>query len=67
MFTDTAVMVTHKILSGTKLEDIQFQDTIELELKDGEDLILPYRYVVENGKPVLPKGMIEMLRDQEGL
>lgn len=67
MSTDTAVMVSHKIIGGTKIEDIQFQDTIELELNDGEDLILPYRYVVENGKPVLPKGLFEMLKNQEGL
>lgn len=67
MSTNTAVMVSHMVLNGKKLSDIEFKDTIELELKDGEDLILPYRYVIENGKPVLPKGMFEMLRDQEGL
>ncbi len=67
MSTDTAVLVTKMILDGKKLNEIEFKDTIELELKDGEDIILPYRYVVKNGKPVLPKGLFEMLRDQEGL
>ena len=55
------------ILDGKKLSEIEFKDTIELELKDGEDIILPYRYVIKNGKPVLPKGLFEMLRDQEGI
>jgi len=49
------------------VSEIEFKDTIELELKDGEDIILPYRYVIKNGKPVLPKGLFEMLRDQEGI
>ena len=67
MSTDTAVLVTKMILNGKKLKDIEFKDTIEIELKDGEDVILPYRYVVKNGKPVLPKGLFEMLKNQEGL
>ncbi len=67
MSTDTAVLVTHMILNGKKFKDIQFKDTIELETKDDESVILPYRYVVENGKPVLPKGLFEMLKTQEGL
>lgn len=67
MSTDTAVLVTKMILDGKKLEDIEFKDTIELETKDREEVILPYRYVVKNGKPVLPEGLFEMLRDQEGL
>lgn len=67
MSTDTAVLVTKMILDGKKLKDIEFKDTIELETKDGEEVILPYRYVLKNGKPVLPKGLFEMLKDQEGL
>ncbi|MBN2421021.1 hypothetical protein JXB27_01960 [Candidatus Woesearchaeota archaeon] len=67
MSTDTAVLVTHMILNGKKLNEIKFQDTISLETNDGEEIILPYRYVVENGKPVLPEGLFEMLKNQEGL
>jgi ribosome biogenesis SPOUT family RNA methylase Rps3 len=67
MSTDTAVLVTNMILNGKKLNEITFKDTIELETNEGESVILPYRYVVENGKPVLPKGLFEMLKNQEGL
>jgi len=67
MSTDTAVMVTHMVLNGKKLKNIEFQDTIEFETNKGESVVLPYRYVIENGKPVLPKGLFEMLKKQEGL
>ena len=67
MSTDTAVLVTKMILDGKKLNEIEFKDTIEMETNDGEEVILPYRYVVKNGNPVLPEGLFEMLRDQEGL
>lgn len=67
MSTDTAVLVTNMILNGKKLSDIKFQDTIELDTKEGESVILPYRYVLENEKPVLPKGLFEMLKNQEGI
>ena len=66
MSTDTAVLVTHMILNGKKMKDIKFQDTIELETGEYDSVVLPYRYVLENGKPILPPGLFEMLRDQEG-
>lgn len=67
MSTDTAVLVTNMILNGKKLNEIDFKDEIELETNDGESVILPYRYVIQNGKPILPKGLFEMLKKQEGL
>lgn len=67
MSTDTAVLVTNMILDGKKMNEIEFKDTIELETNDREEVILPYRYVIKNGKPVLPKGLFEMLKNQEGL
>jgi len=67
MSTDTAVLVTKMILDGKKLSEIEFKDTIELETNDGEDVILPYRYVIKDGNPILPKGLFEMLKKQKGL
>ena len=67
MSTDTAVLVTKMILDGNNLSEIEFKDTIELETNDGEEVILPYRYVMKEGKPVLPKGLFEMLKNQEGI
>lgn len=67
MSTDTAVLVTNMILNGKKLNEIEFKDEIELDTNEGESVILPYRYVIKDGKPVLPKGLFEMLKKQKGL
>jgi ribosome biogenesis SPOUT family RNA methylase Rps3 len=66
MSTNTAVMVAHLILSGKKFEDIRFKDKIELDIRPGESIILPYRYVIEGGKPVLPEGFIGFLKRRKG-
>lgn len=66
MSTDTAVLVAHKVLNGEKLSKIKFKDTIEIETAKNESVILPFRYVIENGKPVLAKGLLEMLKKQKG-
>jgi ribosome biogenesis SPOUT family RNA methylase Rps3 len=75
MSTDTAVLVAFKILEEKKkFEDLDFIDELEIvleqEKKEGEEgkkysQILPYRYLVENGKPILPKGLIEYLQSEE--
>lgn len=65
MSTDTAVLVTKMILDGTPLHDIPFTEDIEIEIRPGESVYLPYKYVAKNGKPVLPQGLVEMLRKQK--
>ena len=66
MSTDTAVIVTYKIATGTPLEKMRFQDGIEVDIKEGESIQLPYKYLIINGKPLLPKGLLEMLKEQKG-
>ena len=63
--TDTAVLVVKKIIEGNSLSQIQFIPLIEVHTKFGESVILPYHYVLENGKPVVAPGLIEMLTNQE--
>jgi ribosome biogenesis SPOUT family RNA methylase Rps3 len=65
MSTDTAVYVSKKIIDGKKLSDLKFKDNIEIELEEDESVELPYRYVIEHGKPVLPDGFVEFLRNRE--
>ncbi|MBW2977280.1 hypothetical protein KY331_00390 [Candidatus Woesearchaeota archaeon] len=62
MSTDTAVYVVKGIIEGKKLEDFEFKDEIEIEIGEGESIQLPFRYVIINGKPLLPKGLIEHLK-----
>ena len=62
MSTDTAVYVAKEITKGKTLKDFEFKDQIEIEIDKGESIQLPFRYVIVNGKPLLPKGMIEFLK-----
>ena len=60
--TDTAVLVAHMIAHGKKLSEIPFKDGIEIDIKEGEQVILPYRYVLKNKKPILAPGMLDFLK-----
>ncbi len=66
MSTDTAVLVTKKIVDGTPFGSIPFSDGIEVHIKKGESVLLPYRYVIEKGNPVLAPGLLTYLRKQKG-
>ncbi len=70
MSTDSAVLVAKMILDGTPFEKITFVDEPEIELKKGkitESIILPYRYVVKNGKPLFNKKLITYLKEKESI
>ena len=62
MSTDNAVYVTKKIIEGTPLKKIPFQDEIEIKLNKIESTILPYRYALVNGKPFYSKELIKYLK-----
>jgi len=64
MSTDTAVLVTKKIVDGKDLEQIPFSDGIEVNVRKGESVHLPYRYVVDKGVPILAPGLIKLLREK---
>jgi ribosome biogenesis SPOUT family RNA methylase Rps3 len=65
MSTDTAVLVAKKIISGTEIDKIQFIDRIQIPIRNLESIELPYRYVLRKRKPVLPKGLVQMLKSQK--
>ncbi|PIN75429.1 hypothetical protein COV18_03365 [Candidatus Woesearchaeota archaeon CG10_big_fil_rev_8_21_14_0_10_37_12] len=65
MSTDTAVIVTKLICDGKKLSELKFQDGIEIDIAEGESVQLPYKYLILNGRPMLPDGLVEMLKEQE--
>jgi ribosome biogenesis SPOUT family RNA methylase Rps3 len=66
MSTDTAVLVAYIILNGKHIEDIEFTHDVDIDIKKGESITLPYKYVLKDGKPVLAPGLVEMLRRQKG-
>lgn len=62
MSTDTAVLVSKLILDGKKLDQLKFKDNICIDLREGESVELPFRYLIEDGKPVLPEGLVGHLK-----
>jgi ribosome biogenesis SPOUT family RNA methylase Rps3 len=65
MSTDTAVYVSKYIIDGGKFSDIKFQDEIEIDIREGESIQLPFRYVLIDGKPMLPNGLVEFLKKRK--
>jgi ribosome biogenesis SPOUT family RNA methylase Rps3 len=53
MATDNAVLTAKLITGGKKLSEIKFIDNPSINMEDGLDLELPYRFVEVNGKPYI--------------
>ncbi len=66
MSTDTAIHVVWKIVHGMMLKEMQFQDTITLKIGNQEEIILPYRYLLKNNKPILAPGLEMYLKKMKG-
>ncbi|MBI5393603.1 hypothetical protein HZA96_07090 [Candidatus Woesearchaeota archaeon] len=67
MSTDTAVYVTKKILDGAAFEKLEFQDEIEIPVKNGLSIELPYRYVVENGTIMISQELVAFMKKKKGI
>ncbi len=68
MPTDTAVLVTKLVINGTPVEKINFIDSPSVKIKNGkfqEEVIMPYRYVSKNNRPLMPKGIIKYLKNKK--
>lgn len=65
MSTDNAVIVTKMIVDGTQLSELEFQDGIDVPIAEGEEVHLPYKYLLLNGKPLLAPGIVGMLKKQK--
>lgn len=66
MPTDVSVYVAKKMLEGKKLNDFRFVDELEIEINENESVTLPFRYIIDNNKPVISEKLIEHLRKREG-
>jgi ribosome biogenesis SPOUT family RNA methylase Rps3 len=64
--TDNAVFVTHEIINGTPMNQMQFQDELEIKIDQIMSTILPYRYPIVNGKPRISQKLVDFIikRDQ---
>ncbi|MDP3882044.1 MAG: SAM-dependent methyltransferase [Nanoarchaeota archaeon] len=64
MSTDNAVYVTKQIIEGKNLADLKFQDELEIDINDIESTILPYRYTLVDGKPLISPELVNFLKKQ---
>ena len=67
MSTDNAVAVVQKIVNGKRFEQLPFQDGIEIDLKEGESIMFPYRYLLKDGKPLVSEELMEYLKKKKGI
>lgn len=61
--TDNAVMVAHQIINGRKLTDLEFADEFAIEMDEGEEIILPFKYLLVDGKPFISEKIIEYVKE----
>ena len=57
--TDNAVFVAKNILAGKKLK---FMENPEIPITKNMSVLLPYRYAVIGGKPLIPKEILNLLK-----
>jgi ribosome biogenesis SPOUT family RNA methylase Rps3 len=65
MATDNAVFVAKKIVDGISMDKLEFVDTVEIDTAEGESCILPYRYVVVDGKPLISEELVSHLKRKD--
>ncbi len=58
---DTAALVARLIYLGESLENIEVTREVEVRLGENERVVLPYGYVVYNGRVMLTPGIVEYL------
>jgi len=69
--TDIALIVAQELLAGKKLSELEFVDEYEIEIAPekpgecGESISLPFKYLIRNGKPVVAKGLIDLVKKQK--
>ena len=66
MSTDNAVTVVKEIADGKSLEELRFKDKLEIPLGKNESTILPYRYLLVNGKPLMSNELVTYLKRKKG-
>lgn len=65
MPTDNAVYASKKILDGTKLNDLEFIDEVEVQINENESVNLPFRYIVDDNKLIISEKLVEHLRKRK--
>lgn len=67
MPTNVAVIVAKMIIDGKSLEQIEFIDNLEIKVSKKLSIELPYRYVAQNGKPLLPDYLLNFIKKRQSI
>ncbi len=65
MSTDNAVFVTKEIIEGKNLSNLKFQDSLEIEIDEIESTILPFRYTLVQGKPLISEELVRFIKKRD--
>ena len=58
------VKVAHLIANGKNLSQLKFHDELEIHIDEGESIVLPFRYLVEEGKVIVAKGVVDLAKKE---
>ena len=61
MATDNAVRCVQLISQGKTWDSLHFQEGADIDIQEGEQVHLPFRYLVEQGKPFLSPKLIQYI------
>jgi ribosome biogenesis SPOUT family RNA methylase Rps3 len=64
--TDNAVYVCKEIIGGKKMQELKFRDEVEIDIAPGESVILPFRYVLVGGKPLISEELLKYIKTHKG-
>lgn len=65
MSTDNAIYTVKKICEGISLKKMRFKDRLEIRINEIESIVLPYRYNLVNGKPLISNKILRYLRKKK--
>jgi len=65
MPTDNAMFAAREIALGKKFSDLKFAEAIEIELSEIDSVILPFRYVLIDGMPLISDKLIKYLKKRQ--
>lgn len=66
MSTDNAVYTVHQISKGIPISKLKFKNNVEIKKGKYESFILPFRYNLVNGKPMMSKWVLNHLKRKKG-
>ncbi|MBI2665381.1 hypothetical protein HYX12_02045 [Candidatus Woesearchaeota archaeon] len=67
MTLDNAVYVVKEIVEkGRNLSELRFLNELELEVKEGESIIIPFKFILVDEKPLISEKLVYFLKKKKG-